>query len=60
MMIAYANGTANNLPNATGDYYWSSTETYHDSTNAWYVALLYGYTFYGGKTDGNYARCIHR
>ncbi len=60
LLLAYINGAANNLPHVTGDYYWSSTESYNGPTSAWDVYLSFGYTFISTKTFTNYVRCIHR
>lgn len=59
LMQAYIDGSANNLPNA-GNFFWSSTETYSNTANAWFVFLYYGYTYYFTKTSSYYVRCVRR
>ena len=41
-----------------GNYFWSSTEYYFGTTNAWYVYLYDGDTSHYTKTDRNYIRCV--
>lgn len=57
LMQAYIDGAANNLPNP-GNYFWSSTEGYSGSANAWRVYLYYGYTTYNAKTTSSDVRCV--
>ena len=55
LMQAYIDGSYFNLTNPS-NYFWSATQT--SSTNAWYVALYFGYT--NGNTNGALAsvRCV--
>ena len=59
LMIAYVDGSANNIPNPA-DYYWSSTEFYNDASGAWFVYLDGGYTSILSKASNTYARCVCR
>ncbi len=54
---AYIDGSANNLPNP-GNTFWSSTEHYNSTANAWYVVLGTGNTYYSTKTTKYYIRCV--
>lgn len=40
------------------DYYWSSTESNFNTSNAWYVQFPYGITSAHAKSNGHYVRCI--
>ena len=43
------------------DYnFWSSTENYNNSSNAWNVNLNNGNTNNNDKSNGNYVRCVRR
>lgn len=59
LMQSYINGSANNIPNPAY-YYWSSTEGYGNTSNAWYVYLYGGNAGNVLKTNNGYARCVHR
>ena len=54
---AYIDGSANNLP-TPGNNFWSSTEAYTNTANAWYVTLNLGYTYYSLKVTSYYVRCV--
>lgn len=57
LMQAYINGAANNLPNAGGLNFWSATEVYSSTANAWNVVLYYGRTLNANKGNGYNVRC---
>lgn len=59
LMQAYINGSANNIPEPAR-LYWSSTEYYNSSSNAWNVLLFNGNATNGTKTFLFYARCARR
>ncbi len=59
LMIAYVDGSANNIPNSAINY-WSSTEDYGGAGGAWHVGLGYGSTGYIIKVINFYARCVCR
>jgi hypothetical protein len=42
----------------TSDYYWSSSSYVSDDEYAWIVNFKIGYTYYYGKTNGYYVRCV--
>mgnify|MGYP001209283976 CR=1 FL=1 len=48
------------LSNSPAYNFWSSTEVYSSATYAWGVGLSYGLTFYNGKSNGYYVRCVRR
>ncbi|MBU4332188.1 DUF1566 domain-containing protein [Patescibacteria group bacterium] len=54
---AYIDGSANSLPNP-GNNFWSSTENYNNTANAWNVNLNNGNTSYGTKTFSYNVRCV--
>lgn len=56
---AYIDGSANNLarPNYS---FWSSTESYSSTADAWYVTLYNGYAPSSNKTNKYYVRCVRR
>ena len=57
LMQAYIDGSANNLPNP-GNNFWSSTEYYNNTANAWNVNLNNGNTNNNTKVSSNYVRCV--
>ena len=59
LIQVYINGAANNIPSPANNF-WSSTELYTSTANAWYVYLAFGYTLNVGKTNNSYARCVRR
>lgn len=40
-----------------GDSFWSSTENYNNTANAWYVFLTNGFTYTNTKVTSDYVRC---
>ena len=42
----------------TSNYYWSSTTGASDTNYAWHVFFFDGYTYYNGKSNNNYVRCV--
>lgn len=55
LMQAYINGSYFNLTQPS-NYFWSATQ--NSSTNAWYVSLRTGFTYYNIMTNSNYVRCV--
>jgi len=61
LMQAYIDGIySQDTAFGTTSYFWSSTETSSDSTLAWYVGVVYGYTVDGTKSTGFSVRCVRR
>ena len=46
------------FPNATGDFFWSSSPVAHYSDGAWVVYFSLGYGNWGYKHDGGYVRLV--
>lgn len=58
LMQAYINGIGNNAPNAD-DFFWSCSEAYNNTANAWGLRLHRGYVGAVVKTnDTVYIRCV--
>lgn len=61
LMMAYINGAYGNNalePQGTNRYYWSATSYSTSTSNAWYVSLSLGITYYYVKTYSFYVRCV--
>ena len=61
LLQAYIDGiySADTAFGATGSF-WSSTEASGDSTTAWYVYVVHGYTYANAKSTGYSVRCVRR
>lgn len=58
LMLAYLDGSEENLPNA-GRSFWSSSESVSNKADAWYTTLFSGTTSKFTKTyTGYYVRCV--
>lgn len=57
LMQAYIDGSANNLPNPD-NFFWSSTEFYTNTANAWNVFLNNGTTYNNTKVTAFSVRCV--
>ncbi|MFH1444097.1 MAG: DUF1566 domain-containing protein [Candidatus Peregrinibacteria bacterium] len=59
LMQAYIDGSYGNLETSgVYRYFWSATTSSDPTTLAWVVTLSNGLTYYVGKTNGYYVRCV--